>query len=214
MSRVKTCFLLDVTASMEPWIQAAKNKIRSIVEALPANTKVAFVGYRDYNDTQRFVIQNFCDVNDLLIAIADVHAEGGDDMAEDVAGGLEKVQQLDWTDADVKTLIHIADAPPHGYEFHNVYVSDMFPENDQNISDKVRELADSGVDYTFVRIECDTDIMIQRFADVYKNSPGQFKVIDLARQGYRREQALAHEVTRSITLSIARYSESQDPESL
>lgn len=212
MTRVKTCFALDITASMEPWIQAAKNKIRSIVQSLPADTKVAFVGYRDYNDTQRFVIQNFCDVNELLIAIADVHADGGEDIAEDVAGGLEKVQQLDWTDADVKTLIHIADAPPHGHNYHDACVSDMYPNDDQNIGHRIRELAESGIDYTFIRIKSITDTMILRFAHLYKNTPGQFKVIDLAQQGYRREQALAAEITRSLTLSIERYNDSQDPE--
>jgi hypothetical protein len=171
------------------------------------------VGYRDYDDTQRFVVQNFCDVNELLIGIADVHAEGGDDIAEDIVGGLHQVQQLDWTNADVKTLIHIADAPPHGLAYHHPWVSDSYPDGDQqhDIQLILRNLAQSNIDYTFIRIENSTDVMITKFAEIYKNASGHFKVIDLSHQPHRREHMLASEVTRSITLSIDRYSESQDP---
>lgn len=211
-TRVKTCFLLDITASMEPWIQASKNKIREIINSLPADTKVAFVGYRDYDDAERFVIQPFGSVDDLLTAIRDVHADGGNDIAEDVAGGLYQAQQLNWDDADVKTLIHIADAPAHGHEFHEAWVSDDHPEGDaeHHPCTILQEMSHHGIDYTFVRVDEMTDTMTYMLAQAYESGPGKFKVIDLYKQENHRN--FARDITRSITLSIERYSESQDPE--
>jgi len=220
--KVKMCFLMDCTASMEPWIQAAKDEIREIVrttqETFPfTDFKVAFVGYRDHGDRERFITVPFTTVDDLLGSIQHVHAEGGDDIAEDVGGGMNMARELNWADADLRSVFHIADAPAHGREYHNASVSDRYPRGDPAMNSPkniIGSFSGLGVDYTFVRINDNTDKMIEVFFEHYVHG-GEFKVVDLQNQGYitppsspiagrRPPPLLTPAVTRSMYRSIER----------
>lgn len=220
------CFLVDCTASMEPWIQAAKDQVMTIVRstqtAFPsAIFTTAFVGYRDYGDTERFLCIPFTDPANMLRDIRSVHADGGGDMAEDIATGLQKVSELDWNDADVRTVVHIADAPPHGRSFHGAGVSDRYLGGDPSgldPCDYIRAFDARTIDYTFVKINDSTDKMLDAFMDVYARPDG-FKVLDLRPQAspsihrgnVDTTLLLSPAVTRSVTASISRHTASQDP---
>lgn len=228
--RIKMCFLMDCTASMELWIQAAKNEITRVIsetQMLSPNTvfTIAFVGYRDYGDHDRMIVHSFMDASDLLEIIRDVHADGGFDCAEDVAGGLQKVVQLDWNDAEVRSVIHIADAPPHGERFHAPYISDRYPNGDPDGVDPlamVQRLSALQIDYTCIKINNSTDTMLELFHNSYAQG-GEFRVADLTPQvavrtrdnsppRYRGDTLLlSPALTRSITASVERYTASQDP---
>ena len=166
---------MDCTASMEPWIQAAKNQMKCIVDTIhsdyqDSNIQVAFVGYRDINDIERFVVFSFRSASSLLQSIQGVHAFGGLDEAEDVAGGLVQARRLDWDDADIRMIVHIADAPAHGEKFHAVYVSDEFPEGDPNgldPLDSMLELSRQDFYYTFIKITSSTDTMLEQFHNAF-----------------------------------------------
>lgn len=215
---------MDCTSSMEPWIQAAKDQIRDILQSFPhTNFQVAFVGYRDYGDEEPVVTIDFTNVDSLLEKIRDVHAIGGDDIAEDVYTGMNVMMGLDWTGCDIQCVFHIADAPPHGADFHSIWVSDnhintpMYP-----ITELLESMAQKKIDYTFIRINDSTDIMLERFHRAYKG-PGNFKVVDLVEQGRsltpprirrRVTDSLTPAITRTIEDSITRYTCSQDPTSL
>lgn len=220
---VKMAFVLDCTASMGPWIHQAKTKIgdiigKSRVTHPGAEFDIALVAYRDYDDFMRFRVVDFTTENQIVAALEQIHPEGGDDDAEDVAGALRRAFGLDWVDADVRLLFHIADAPAHGREFHRPAVSDRFPDGDPEGVEPREYLAGfSGmkVDYTFVRITTSTDKMIDVFSKVY--DPSRFRVIDLHPQSYDGrygnadypEQLLSPAVTRMVTDSITRYTSSQ-----
>ena len=235
--RVKIAFLVDCTASMEPWIQAAKDQVMMIVRSTQeqyaeAMFQAAFIGYRDYEDTQRILRISFTYPQDMLHQIRNVHAEGGGDCAEDVAGGLREVWDLDWSDADVRTIIHIADAPAHGRRFHSIGISDRFPDGDPNRLDPLefmRLIGNRNIDYTFVKINDSTDKMLDAFMDVY-DRPDGFKVLDLRPQtlthlppptspyttpprviGEDTTMFLSPAVIRTVTASISRHTASQDP---
>ena len=50
---------------------------------------------------------------------------GGMDVAEDVVGGLEAAAKLSWTSyQNRKVLVHFADAPCHGAEYHTLKPDD------------------------------------------------------------------------------------------
>ena len=206
---------MDCTGSMEPWIQAAKDHIINIVhktqqETPEAGIRVAFIGYRDYGDNPQVIRQNFGNVETLLYQIEDVHARGGDDIAEDVAGGLMNVRTLAWDCVAAKSIVHIGDAPPHGMRFHQPWVSDRFPQGDPEGKDPLRilqSLSEDNIDYTFIKINDSTNIMIKEFHGVYTGT-GQFQVMDLSYQGV---EEFAPAVFRSVTNTITRYSASQDP---
>ena len=42
-----------------------------------------------------------------------IEADGGEDVCEDIFGGLERVIELKWENS-IRVLIHIGDAPAHG----------------------------------------------------------------------------------------------------
>jgi hypothetical protein len=213
---------MDCTGSMERWIQAAKDQTRKMVSDVIAQhgddvrIRVGFVGYRDYGDDERFVIRDFNQPDFVLEEIRDVHAEGGDDMAEDVAGGLRHLRDLNW-DADIKMIFHIADAPAHGLQFHSIRLSDRFPEGDPsgiNPLEFMSYFSAQRYNYTFVRINGSTDTMIDQFHNCYLNS-SLFRVLDLTPQGrqpYDDVLMLGPALTATITQSIYQhYSDTQDP---
>ena len=191
------CFLIDCTGSMEPWIQAAKEQAQDMIQATrreqpDAEFQTAFVGYRDYGDEERFIVVDFTEPDNMLARVRDVHADGGCDAAEDVAGGLDRVWELNWWDADVRMVVHIADAPPHGRNYHPVALGDRFPEGDPEHRDPliyIEKFVDRGIDYTFVKIDDTTDMMIGKFACVWGERPG-FRVLDLRPQVVARQQQL------------------------
>jgi hypothetical protein len=224
---VKIAFVLDCTGSMEPWIHEAKTKINEIIESNRelhpnAHFEVALVAYRDYGDTVRRRVVDFSSPNQIVQALRSIHAEGGDDEAEDIAGALDRALALTWGPSDVRMLFHIADAPAHGNAYHEPRVSDRYPEGDPDGNDPrrlLRHLADMEVEYTFVRITSSTDKMIDVFHEVYTRNEGRFRVIDLHPQSYNGRygprrgnmaELLSPAVTQIVDEAVTRHSASQD----
>lgn len=153
--------------------------------------------------------------------IREVFAEGGDDEAEDVAHAMMNAHHMDWREADVKMVVHIADAPAHGLQFHPSSVSDRYPRGDPDgldPRDYVERMSFLDIDYTFVKINRTTDTMIEQFHNCYGNG-GVFRVIDLQPQAYDRtlgdpqghmSNLLSAAVSREITQSIHRHTSSQE----
>lgn len=227
---VKLCFVLDCTGSMDPWIEAAKTKMQEIVDDVYAkhpNTIVslALVAYRDYGDRVPFSVYDFGTAVDLQGRLGDLHAEGGEDVAEDVAGAFKRATELSWEGADIRMIFHITDAPAHGLQFHPVHLSDRFPQGDPEGLDPLAFLdrwARLGYHYTFVRITKKTDMMLNVFHRVYASVPDAsraFTVVDLSRQWYDRglgdpendnmASLLSPAVSRAVSQTITRYSETQ-----
>jgi hypothetical protein len=224
---VKIAFVLDCTGSMEPWIHESKTKIQEIIsqnrkEHRNAEFEVALVAYRDYGDTIRRRVVDFTSPDQIVRALEPIHAEGGDDEAEDVAGALDRTYGLTWGPSDVRLVFHIADAPAHGRIFHLPRVSDRFPEGDPEGHDPrslLQHLAYQDVQYTFVRITSSTDTMIDVFHDVYTHAGGVFRVIDLHPQSYdgrygrvttgNMADVLSPAVTRIVSDAVSQHSASQ-----
>lgn len=101
--QVDVCFMLDCTGSMAAYIDEAKTLVHHVVDKLSGKFKdlrlrCAFVGYRDHSDgEQRITHMAFSSRPDEFKAfVSEVEATGGDDQCEDVFGGLECVNSLDW----------------------------------------------------------------------------------------------------------------------
>ena len=211
---VKVCFVMDCTSSMEPWIRTARSEILNLIDSVEerhphADIQVAFVGYRDHGDAERIILHDFSDVPDLINTLNRVVATGGDDAAEDVAGGLRQAHTLSWSNADLSLLYHIADAPAHGLFYHDEDVSDTYPEGDPFGLDPatiVRQFVREGFHYTFVRITRHTDRMVDVFENAARSGPGRFSVLDMA--GRSRHQ-LAGQLYTSLDETITQYTASQ-----
>ena len=200
MVQVKMCFLIDCTGSMEPWIQAAKDQVKQMIQTTQteqpdAEFQTAFVGYRDYGEEERFIVVDFTEPDNMLARVESVHADGGSDAAEDVAGGLDRVWELNWRDADVRMVVHIADAPPHGRNYHPITLSDRYLDGDPEGRDPlvyIEKFADRRIDYTFVKIDDTTDMMLGKFACIWDERPG-FRVLDLRPQAVYQRQRVTTE---------------------
>lgn len=211
----KVCFVMDCTASMEPWIRTARHEILNIIDYVEerhpyADIHVAFVGYRDHGDDERILLHDFSDVPSLVSYLNTVVARGGDDAAEDVAGGLRQAHTLKWDRTDVCMIYHIADAPAHGMLYHEEDVSDRYPEGDPLGLDPasiLRQFVREGFHYTFVRITHHTDKMVDVFESAARKGPGRFAVIDMA--GRSRHQ-LASQIFESLDQTLTQYTASQD----
>lgn len=205
---------------MGPWIEAAKTKIGEMVDTVTrthedADVEVALVGYRDYDDRERFVIVDFTTPGVVMERLRRVEAEGGGDEAEDVARALQQTLGLFWDNAEVRMVVHIADAPAHGLMFHSARISDQFPNGDPEGNDpceSLRIMSGDGFFYTFVKITSATDTMLDVFHNAWTGA-GVFQVIDLSPQRIGRRQGadlLSPSVSRAVSQAIDHYTLSQD----
>lgn len=182
-------FLMDCTGSMQAWITDAKNQITNIIaetrrEYPDADFHVGFVGYRDYGDAEQHIVMSFTqNIAAIRDRIGAIRAEGGNDEAEDVAGGLDLMRaMLGAIPGDsLAHVIHIADAPPHGMAYHAPAVTDRYPGGDPNgtnAMDCINAIGAMDVHYTFVKINDSTDTMLEQFHNAWQ-SDASFRVVDL-----------------------------------
>ncbi len=174
--RVDLCFLVDCTGSMDICIAEVKNNVYNIVmkvwKVFPdLKVRLSFVGYRDVNDGElRFSVLDFVDsVSTFESFVDDVLATGGDDQCEDVFGGIEKCLELDWR-FPTRALIHFADAPCHGAEYHNNCL-DYYPDGDPHgldIRDLLEEFREKSIQYSFIHLNESTRKMIKVFREQTK----------------------------------------------
>ncbi|CAD8169819.1 unnamed protein product [Paramecium pentaurelia] len=133
-------FIMDCTGSMEIWIDSARESISSIIDIFNKTVsqtliRIAFVGYRDFKDDKHIQYHDFTtDVDLIKQFISTLEATGGNDQAEDVAGGIEQVLKLNFSkhpDSILCTFL-ISDAPTHGKQYHDNKVED---EHNDEIKD-------------------------------------------------------------------------------
>ena len=172
---VDVAFIIDCTSSMAPYIESVKNSIRQIVDRVvstnsDANLRFSIVGYRDLRDSRRFEVMDFSpSVENFKTFLASIHASGGDDAPEDMAGAIKEANKLKWKNL-TKLAFIIADAPCHGSEFHDY--EDFYPDGtpgidifDELVTLQEKEGLQGTMTITFGRITEATDSMIQVFQE-------------------------------------------------
>jgi hypothetical protein len=198
MRLIKTCFLIDATASMSPYVESAKRQARVIMETVrqehPDSTFLfGAVFYRDFRDSPQYEVFPFQE--DITDSIRNVQTHGGGDIPEDVAGGYQKVLQMDWSHATTKFVFHIADAPPHGEMWHDSIIVDHYPNPDgPKLEDLILQASIQDIHLAFVRINDSTNQMIQNFRNVYHN---EIHVMEL-------ELEVDSDIDETVTISAGR----------
>ena len=168
---VDICFLVDSTASMCEVISETKTVIDRTLKRLSQRIfnltlRCAFVGYRDFSDgSDKVCVFPFNENTEAFKTfVSGVRAFGGGDVCEDVFGGLEQVNKLEWVNMS-RVLFHVADAPCHGRRFHN-YVEDYYPNGDpqgRSIKKLLGDLTARNVEYYFAEMNKLTTKMIDEF---------------------------------------------------
>ena len=94
-THIQLCFVMDCTGSMQDWIDTARDQIQTIIDQTRKEVEqgltfeVGFIGYRDFGDAEQHIgIPWTRDIDGLRQRIGAIRADGGNDSAEDVAGGL------------------------------------------------------------------------------------------------------------------------------
>lgn len=186
---LQICLMLDCTESMTEWIDMSKKKLLDILDSVKQDNptydiEVAYISYRDIEDgNDRIHVYNFTKNHPFIVEkINESVAKGGGDEAEDVAIAYHKANRLNWN-ADVRIVVHIADAPAHGFEFHTTDVSDQYPNGTLGISLK-REITNvclKNIKIIFGEINGTTIMMTNKFEEIYSdlNSEESFSIIQL-----------------------------------
>ncbi|CAK7226544.1 hypothetical protein SBRCBS47491_006267 [Sporothrix bragantina] len=181
-------FLMDATGSMNSYIEAAKTQVKNIVSDInrtffnEADVRVAVVAYRDHKDKKRIEFLDFtADVGEVFKFLDNLIATGGDDVAEDVLGGLDQALKAEWKH-QTRCIMHIADAPAHGKDLHDMgRYSDHYyePRSEPHgiwYDRLVKEMVVKKINYIFFRVHSTTDRMVYMFMRVYGESTTNCKL--------------------------------------
>ncbi len=161
-------------------------------------------------------------VDKLETLIASLTPSGGGDYCEDVAGALDAAidDVMGWNKRTAhKLVIHFLDAPPHGKEFHDLGKSaDNHLDEETNLSDTLRKMAQNRVSYTVVQcVEDQSKVHLLKFVHaahaIYasevrkmKGHPGklpQFVPVEVSHENYQQWFAIVLESTvKSVDSSI------------
>jgi len=163
-------FMLDCTGSMQPYINAAKTRIRTFVKTIGETypdipLRIAFIGYRDIRDSERIVTVPFqSDLNIFEGQLGSMCASGGKTLT-DLTHALKVASELDWSSA-IRVLFHVGDYPCRGYDYHNLPQWELHPPGDPNGYKPeafVQTLEAKKVKYCFGQLTHHTDKMIGVF---------------------------------------------------
>ncbi|KAM9985766.1 hypothetical protein ACTFIZ_012401 [Dictyostelium cf. discoideum] len=126
---VDLLFIVDCTGSMGSYIEQIKSDIVKLQEALKLkhsflDIEFGFIRYTDFD-----VKSNRCSTFQFSF-VSEIRAQGGGDGPEDVFGGMDLINSMKWRPNSTRVVIHIADAPCHGTEYHSW--PDSYPGGDPN----------------------------------------------------------------------------------
>ena len=201
----------DFTGSMQRHINDARDAVKNVVTRLQKGNPdtilhAAIVGYRDVDPFKPIPPQEHeagqYEILDFTSNMTIVHraldsalATGGYDVAENMAGALNKVGKLSWPKETspriTRKVMIITDAPAHGGEYHDIDVSDNFPRGCPfgfDPKSQITEFARQDTDVIVVRLVHHTlDKMIAAFDAAHQSGliPGgtaNFIVMDAIQQ--------------------------------
>jgi len=206
MNSLDLCILMDCTGSMGPYIEMCKRKLIELVELVTTHysnkqieIRISFVGYHDYADTPRFRILPF--TNDAKQVVnwvtKNVQAAGGNDIPEDVVGGLREALNLDWKSAK-RLIVFIADAPCHGQIYHDC--QDNQPEGDPVLIPEVLlgEMMSKNIVLFFSNILKETDKMISIWRKFYAGTQLNRTGFNLNTFGLKKDEDFLYNIADAV----------------
>ncbi|KAG1877867.1 hypothetical protein DFJ58DRAFT_647039, partial [Suillus subalutaceus] len=116
---------LDVTGSMQVYIEQVRNTIQSLCERLVATGKwsggdlrLGLMAFRDHpTQDSTYITCQYPFVSDILAIkanLANLQADGGGYGPEAQCNAFTRVLDAGWKDEATKVAILITDSPPHG----------------------------------------------------------------------------------------------------
>ena len=182
-------FLIDSTASMGPYIEAAKSESKNISRDLrklypEMNFQYGYIFYRDPIDSKDDIheIINLTDqVNDLPFEIGKIQAYGGEDVPEDWVGAYKKVNnEINWRNGN-KVIFHLADAGAHGERFTP---SDKYSDEENKLVKEIENCCKKKIKIFGFVIEEDARNSFLECKKIYQSKGGTFEIYDFEKPNF------------------------------
>ena len=193
-TRLDLLFIMDITNSMDVYLNQAKSSILNMIEEIRKNCAgidiyLGFIGYKDFTDLDfgdEYVNLEFTtDYEAIKNKIAPLKAQGGGDIPEDLCGAFDFAKTKEW-EGKSRFAILVTDSPCHGTKYHNFTGEgeDNFPDGDKinrNIEEYIEFFAKNEISLFCLKINSTTDKMFGIFKEIYEknktiNSNNQFVV--------------------------------------
>ena len=179
--RLDIVIILDITSSMESYIENFKEQFSPMIENIrkecpEALVYVGFIGFKDLNDLELGddyinidLTTNYDKINEI---INNIEPDGGDDIAEDIAGAFELCLKQSWK-ANTKIAFLITDSPCHGREYHELdeeqnedkYLDEK--PNGKKMGDIISEFFGQSISLFCLKLNRNTNKMFEKFKEKY-----------------------------------------------
>ena len=190
-NRLDIVFLLDITSSMESYLENFKVQFNPMIENIrkecpEALVYIGFIGFKDLNDLELGddyinidLTTNYEKINEI---INNIEPDGGDDIAEDIAGAFELCLNQSWK-AKAKITFLITDSPCHGKEYHDLdeeQKEDKYLDENpkgRKIGDIITEIFGKSISLFCLKLNKNTDKMFEKFKEKYDETrlfPSQY----------------------------------------
>jgi uncharacterized protein YegL len=170
--QIDLLFVVDRTGSMAPILSQVRAQIRTIVSGetslmakikkehgdLDMELRCGMLAYRDFGDPEPFVDKPFTDQIDtdfIPWVERNLQAQGGGDLAEDVAGALDRAVGFDFR-GQCRYILLIDDAPCHGSVF-NGGVQDSHAGQSAQTEQRLRTALRALIDKRITLLHCTCD---------------------------------------------------------
>jgi len=197
---VDIVYLIDATGSMGSEINAANQKVESILEELEnkfKNLNLSFnfgaVFYRDRIDCKDD-INEYIPLTDNIVKlkqfISKIKAKGGGDTPEDWVEGYNlALNKMNWRNG-IKLIIHIADAGAHGKEFSK---NDKYDKEGPKLKEHIKKCVENNINIVGFKISDVPEQSFDKIKEIY-NEYKLSKDIDMGQfieiYKFNREKAL------------------------
>ena len=169
-------FIMDITGSMDTYLNFAKEKTLKIIDKITKDSNVSvnlgFVGYRDYIDSKKYEYLVYPELTNkydkVKEFISSAKADGGKDC-EDMGAGLQNTLNYEWK-GNTRFAILLADAPCHGEQYHGIKKFDSMPKGDPKykIDQLVQQFAEKNINLMCLNITELTVKLYNNFVDYYQ----------------------------------------------
>ena len=179
-------FIMDITGSMEPYLNFAKDKIISVINQITKDSNITvrlgFIGYKDYSEVY-VVYEDFTNnIEDVKNFINQAELGDGADFCEDMVGGLNLALNYSWK-SYTRFAMLIADAPCHGVQYHGLKNPslDSYPNGDPNykIDKIVQKYAERNINLLCLNLTEDTKILYNNFKKYYQKGKNKNSNCDI-----------------------------------
>ena len=177
-SRMDLLFIMDVTNSMDIYLDEAKTGILGMIQKIKTECAgieiyLGFIGYKDFSDLdlgEEYVNLELTDkYEEIQKNIEYIEADGGGDTPEDLCGAFYLGKEKNWT-GKTRFIILVTDSPCHGAKYHDPKIEDNFSEGDRekrDIEEYVQFFAKNEISLFCLKINNTTDKMFDIFKKIY-----------------------------------------------